>query len=157
MFESALLLREGTAFAEVLSRLSDLLPTDEDFARSLHGDRHAKPLLEVLRRSEIQRSRLPVADGFLHLVRPRHGSEWEFFTGDDFAAVGSTLGNTFLAGTKRRPHGSSTPSGFQNALLPQAVPKEHIDFSLNWAAEHVAERTAQIASNLMDVWRDGGA
>ncbi len=140
-----------------LQELSDLNPTAEEFIEQLRKRSLNKGTLTFLRRSIIQSTITPEPLGTLHLIRPRQAPDWDGFPDDEFTYWGSTIGNTLLAGTERRPKGTSAWAGFKSILLPEAVEGERTNFlsPLNdWTAESVESEGKQLGSEASSVWYD---
>ncbi len=139
------------AFAE----LSALDATRDDFVEQLRKRSFNKSTLQFLRRSFVQGSITPEMTGVLHLVRPRSATGWPGFDEDDLAYWGSTIGNTFLSTSYRRPKEASTWAGARDLLLPTGVEGEWVAQMAQveeWDAETVADLGRQAANSAADVW-----
>jgi hypothetical protein len=137
-----------------LLALADLSPRREDFVNQLHRRSLNPSVLGVARQSVLQQSIVPEPNGFLHNVMPRQ-SDWPDFPVDVATYWASTIGNTFLAQTERRPPGTNTWDGFREGLLPLAVEGEWTDRILAvpvWNEFAVNSIGAEMARAAADVW-----
>jgi len=83
-----------------------------------------KGTLAFLRRSILARSITPEIDGVLHMIWTPQASAWEGMGEEDGAFWRSTIGNTFLSKSDRRPKSATDWDGFKEFILETAIPGE---------------------------------
>lgn len=135
--------------------LSDLNPSKDDFIERLTKRSFNKTTLSFMRNSIISGQIAPEHYATLHFIAPRTAENWQGLSEDARAYWCSTIGNTILATTERRPKEANTWSEFQLHLLPYALPGEWTDVISDYsvwdetAIEAVGRQLAQAAG---DVW-----
>lgn len=153
--EAAKEIHETGQWGLALSRLADLNPTRTEFTEQLRKRSFNRGTLTFLRRSIVQSTTTPEAEGHYQLIRPRQTNDWAEFPEDDFTYWGSTIGNCLLSWEKRRPAATSTWSEFKRHLLPTALPNDPIlqyADGASWDAEDVRELGEILAQAAGEVW-----
>jgi hypothetical protein len=153
--ETARRIHELRDWESALHDLRDLNPSEEEFVSQLKKRSYNKATLTFLRRSIVQSTQTPDRIGYLHHVRPRQAPHWAEFTDEDFTFWGSTIGNSFLAQSGRRPRDTATWLGFRSYLLSSAVAGEWVDdFETvqTWSEQEVASFGERLAREAGRVW-----
>lgn len=153
--DAARQVRDEGAWQAALDGFRDLNPDRLEFVRRLCERSYNKGTLTFLRRAQVQRTVTPDSDGILHMIRPRQATDWTGFRTDDFAFWGSTVGNTLLTSTDRRPKGAGTWDGFKQNLLPLAVDGEDVEALseyAEWTTSEVTARGLTIAERSAEIW-----
>jgi len=152
--EAAKLTHKGADWRVGLASLSELEPQKSEFRRKLASRSYNKSVLFYLRSAIQQSSVIPELKGSLHFIRIRNASDWSSMTDDEFKAIGSIIGNTFIATLDRRPKGSSTPSGFETLLLPFAVEREDLSAEElgSFGAPDLKRISSRLASAGANLW-----
>lgn len=151
---AAKLTNDRSDWREGLGSLKDLEPPKDEFKAKLASRSFNKGVLFYLRSAIQQGSVTPETEGSLHFIRTRNAAEWSSMTEDAFKAIGSTIGNTFIAKADRRPKGSSTPKGFRELLLPLAVEAEDLTINDlgNFGATDIKRVGERLAAAGADLW-----
>ncbi|MDP1711810.1 MAG: DUF262 domain-containing protein [Candidatus Nanopelagicaceae bacterium] len=153
--ETARKIFERGSWKEALKELKDLDSNAGEFEEQLQKRSLNKGVLTFLRRSILQSSITPLPIGTLHLIRPKRALEWTEFPEDQFTYWGSTIGNTFLANTERRPRGTVTWRGFIETLLRDPSDGERpsqLKKYRKWNAEAVAREGTRLSKEAVRVW-----
>jgi hypothetical protein len=153
--DAALAVRRDRRWEVALDSLRDLDPHRDEFESQLARRSPSKDTLQFVRRTVIQATKTPQREGWLHFIRPRQGGNWPGFVDEDHADWGSTLGNSVLVSSDRRPAGASTWRGVKENLLPLAVPNEwthRIAAYEEWTAESAQELGRDMARAAADIW-----
>lgn len=152
------------SWRSAMNVLEDLSPTREDFVAKVANRSFNQNVLFFLRSSILQSTKTPKLEGSLYAIRPRSGNGWNYFDDEVFRRFGSTLVNTIIATTDRRPKGSNSPVGFQSLLLPYAA-KEEFESALGvgqlvqelgepggWDDNKLVSISSQLASAASLIW-----
>ena len=135
--------------------LEDLMPTKDEFAEKLRSRAFNKSTLSFIRRSTIQNTITPKSEGTLYLVRPRYAENWANFSDEDFAAYGTTLGNTFISKSEKRPQGADTWEGFRREVLTQNVASEvsqRLNTYENWSVKTLKQEVELLSETAANIW-----
>jgi hypothetical protein len=152
--DAAFEVQRSQQWRPALDDLRDLSPRRDEFVPAFARRSLNKAVLQFLRRSVIQGTKTPAPHGYLHLVRPRHATEWFGFEEDESYWI-STIGNSILIDQQRRPFGTATWTEALEGLIPQAVEGEWVarimDFEA-WDAEAVEAIGDELAQAAAGVW-----
>lgn len=135
--------------------LGDLDHERDEFVEQLRKRSLNKTVLSFMRRSALQGSTTPEAEGVLHFVWPRNADTWAGFSDED-GYWASTLGNTILASERTRPKEASFDwEGFKEHLLIKAITEEEksrFERLGDWNAQRIEEFGRELAERAADVW-----
>ncbi|MFD8248471.1 DUF262 domain-containing protein [Nocardia sp. NPDC059691] len=140
-----------------IESLDDLNPGIDDFQEILGRRSMNKGLLKVMRLSVLQNTITPELAGYLYYIKPRNAPDWTESDEDRVAYWASTIGNTFIATTARRPMNSSTWAGFKDDLLPRGINgewRDKISSYESWDVASIEDVGSSLASKAADVWYD---
>lgn len=152
--EAAKAIHESHDWRAMKDSLQDLNPTREEFIGQLKQRSFNKRVLHFIRRSIVQHSITPSADGLLHFIwvrNPAFGGMAE----DEGSYWASTIGNTFLAKVERRPKSVDDWESFKDIMLPSASDGEwvaQLDGLTHWNASAVEEIGAELAAEAGRIW-----
>ncbi len=138
-----------------LAALTQVAPTREEFVTFLPRRKLRKAVLQLLHRSILQATALPLEVGHLQMIRPPVAPEWEEFADEEFTEAGMTLGNAVLTEKARRPKDCLTWDAVKEALLPAALDPEQVSPLLPlevWTVGEVRSHGARLAEMAADVW-----
>ncbi len=122
--EAARNIRQSKSWKILANDLQDLNPEQDAFIEQLRKRSFNKGTLAFLRRSILARSITPEIDGVLHMIWTPQASAWESMGEEDGAFWRSTIGNTFLSKSNRRPKSANDWEGFKEFILETAIPGE---------------------------------
>jgi hypothetical protein len=135
--------------------LRDLYPDREDFVRQLPRRSFNKGVLTFLRRSIIQASQTPDAEGTLHFIWTPQSTDEVSLTEEQQSYWAATLGNTFLSYLERRSSDADTWAGFKKTMFPESAPGEWTDRLSEierWDADAIQKVGADLAQAGGNVW-----
>ena len=135
--------------------LSDLNPSEDEFREQLRKRSFNKNTLAFMRRSIVQNDTAPEPLGVLHFIWPKTSIEWPGFSKEDSYWL-STIGNTFLADSARRPREATEDwEGFKSGLLPHAVDGEwsmQLEAISAWDANTIEEMGRDLSAAAAAIW-----
>jgi hypothetical protein len=137
-----------------LEHLEELRPKQSEFLDRVEHRGMSKGVQFVLRASAMQQTVLPVLSGFAYQVRPRNVDDWPDFPGDDFKALGSTIGNWIITDLERRPRGANSLDGAIDKLLPhlEHYEDQRIRTMDSWSADDVRSMNSFMKDMSRRVW-----
>ncbi len=152
--EAAKAIHESHDWRAMIDGLQDLNPTRDEFVGQLKQRSFNKRVLHFIKRSIVQRSITPNADGFLHFIWVRNpafggmvekeGSYWA-----------STIGNTFLSKVEKRPKSVTDWDSFRDIMLPNAAGGEwtaRLSEIEHWDAANVESLGVDLAEEAGRIW-----
>jgi hypothetical protein len=153
--DAARKVHETGRWSTIIRDLADLNPTEEEFVEQLKRRSFNKGTLSFIRNSIVSRSIAPDTYYTLHFVLPRTIADWPGFDEDERAYWATTIGNTFLSASDRRPDGTANWQGFIENMLPIAAPGEMVDAFRqidHWDANAVRNLGARLAEVAGRIW-----
>lgn len=139
----------------VVSDLRDLNPSQDDFVNQLTKRSFNKGVLSFIRRSVLQQTMTPTAEGNLHFIWTRQATNWDEISEEDGSYWASTIGNTFFANVDRRPKGIEDWEDFKARLLPEAIDNEwdgRLEEVEDWDAGAIEEIGGELAEAAGQIW-----
>lgn len=152
--EAARAIHESRDWRAMMDGLRALNPTREEFVSQLKQRSFNKRVLHFIKRSIVQQTITPSADGFLHFVwvrNPAFGGMAE----DESSYWASTIGNTFLSRIEKRPKSVIDWKSFKDIMLPEAAPGEwtsRLQELTNWDAAAVESIGVELAEEAGRIW-----
>jgi hypothetical protein len=135
--------------------LKDLNPPKEDFVDRLSKRSLNKGVLAFIRRSIIESTITPESIATLHYISTRQNGEFESMNDDEGAYWFSTLGNSFLTETTRRPKDTILWSDFKQNMPEHAINGEitqKLQLIDRWDVNSIETIGSELAKRAGDIW-----
>jgi hypothetical protein len=152
--EAARAIHESHDWRAMIDGLRDLNPTQDEFIGQLKQRSFSKKVLHFIKRSVVQHTITPGADGFLHFVwvkNPPFGGMVE----NESSYWASTIGNTFLSRVEKRPKSVVDWESFKHIMLPDAAHGEwtfRLEDLKYWSASTVEVLGVELAEEAGRIW-----
>lgn len=154
--EAARAITRGQNWKAMIDGLRDLNPPEEEFISQIRKRSFNKQVLSFIRRSIIQNTITPSADGTLHFIWTK-GVQFGGMSEDEGPTWSSTIANTLLVNLDRRPKSIVDWDSFKLNMFPDAVPGERIGRLSQigeWNVTAVESVGLELAKEAGRIWYD---
>jgi uncharacterized protein with ParB-like and HNH nuclease domain len=140
----------------VFGELESKRPARAEFVDKVRTRSMNPAVIEVLRNSILQQTKMPRLQGYLHYIRQSKGKGWDEFDAAQYRDIGKTIGNTILLNLESRPYGANTPERVSNKFAENISTGElvGVDELREWSASKVEELNEKLSSLAGQVWYD---
>lgn len=147
---------KGKPPAAVLEEFEDLNPERDAFVTQLATRSLNKRVLQYVHATALKGSAdtAELDHRHLHQIRPRNAVDWGSISDEEATTWASTIGNTVLSTSARRPRNSNSWEGFNTLLLPTATTAAEsiVAKASSWTTEELKAHGEAVAEVAADVW-----